>query len=411
MTAISQQKTSRSVLGAVSGLFLVMLLVNGINYSNTLVLTRLLAPSEYGAYATFGALFLVLTLLPTTLQQVAARFSVLDNSAISSVARLGIQTGVAVGLVLLVFATWFASVLKLPLPWLIGLAILTPVYALLGAFRGEAQAKNPNLFGLNLLLEHSSKILITLPLWFVLGNANAPVMALLVSIAVALFALRPNIHALLFPIPVNLEMRPFVLASLSGMTAQVMINNADVILARAWLPADQAGVYAAIAIIGRVVFYASWAVGTALFPKVAASVRDQLPHLPLLWRGLSMVAASSVVIALVCVIFPTQLTAILFGSNYQLGAAWLAPYAVATSFYALSNLISNHHMALGQRSFGLLPMFGAVLQISLMLVFHHSALELVLAQVAAMGMLFVLTLSTSLYLNFYQRSTHVLRSL
>lgn len=365
-----------------------MIAVNGLNYGNNLVLGRVLGPTEYGSYAAFSALFLVVSLLPISLQQAGARFSAGGRTRLDSNARLAMVSSAGLGLVLLMSAQPTAQALRIEVGWLVALGLALPLYALLGTLRGEVQGRElVRSLGANMMLEHAGKILLTLACWLLIPGAGAAVAALVGSLVIASLGLRPHARAIKLERGRDLELERFVWPVMVGAIAQVAINNGDVLLAKVFMSPADAGVYAAVAMIGRIVFYGSWAVGAALFPAVAARSRHGQPHLPLLFVGIGVVAVVSAAISLGCAIDPAWVLEHLFGAAYLNGAGLLVLYALATSLYALANVIANHFLATGKRGFGYLPALGAAIQVGGILVFHGTAREIVICQVFAMGAL------------------------
>lgn len=389
MTARATLKTHP--IRSISTLFVAMLLVNGLNYANNLILGRVLEPSVYGTYATFTAVFLVISLLPSAMQQLAARDSQIGHATASY--RLALQWGLIAAVLLGILGQLAASTFQLPSLWLLALAALMPGYALLGALRGQQQARSSSLLSLNLILEHGSKIVITLCLWVLIPGLSAAVFGLLGSLLVALtFAwLQLGKAELQTPNqstkPQTLELQRFALAAMLGMLAQALINNSDILLVRALLPANVAGQYAAIAMIGRVIFFASWAVTATMFPMVAKRHQAGQEHASLLQFALIAVAGLSLGMVLVCSLYSPLVVQVLFGSAYQSGAAWLPWYALASGLYATGNVMVSHALASGNKSISWLVFAAAMLQIVLILAFHHSALEVIQVQVVAMSVL------------------------
>src|SRR5436305_9459212 len=56
---------------------------------------------------------------------------------------------------------------------------------------------------------------------------------------------------------------------------QVIINNLDIVLVKHFFSATQAGVYATVALVGRVVYMLSWSVVSGMFPFSARVSRTQ----------------------------------------------------------------------------------------------------------------------------------------
>ncbi len=378
----------RKALGGSAVLMGATMAVNLLNYGYALVLGRHFGPAAYGSYASFVALFLVLTLCPLTLQQVAARFAASGRSVLTYLWRLGWYSGLAGGLLLAASAIPLSRLLNLPWPWLIGLALLMPWFTLTGVLRGEAQGEARFLpFGINLVTEHLGKILFTpLTLLFTPGIAGA-VAATLLAFPLTTLHLRLRRQSR----PVDAGERAaalrFARPAFASLAAQAVIMNSDVLLVRAFLPAHEAGVYAAVSIIGRVVFYGAWAVSTAIFPLVAA--RQEGKHRDLLWFSVGLTALVSGAVTLGCALTPTLIVNLLFGPAYLAGAAFIAPYALITSLYAVSNALTNHALAQDRQHHAYLTAVMAAFQVFLLLARHRSVQDVLVDQLIAQGLLLV----------------------
>ncbi len=75
---------------------------------------------------------------------------------------------------------------------------------------------------------------------------------------------------------------------------QVIITNIDILMVKHFFRPDMAGLYAAIALVGRLLYFGAWSIVSAMFPVSAESKEDgQGP--PLLALPLLMVTAMSMV--------------------------------------------------------------------------------------------------------------------
>jgi O-antigen/teichoic acid export membrane protein len=361
-----------------------MLIVSGINYALNTVLTRLLEPDDFGRFAAFNALFWLVTLLPTALQQAVARRASLRPTTPPG-ARLARSWGLYITALTLLISPAVAAALSLPIWWIWLLAAITPVYAALGARRGAVQAQQPERLAQNLLLEIGSKGLIMLGAWFV-GGIHAAVIGVVAAIALAALHLRAPLAAN------DTELEVDARAALAGMFGQTAINNSDVLLAKALLPPQEAGTYAAIALIGKVVFFAAQPITTVAFAPVAQSDPRQNTHLRLLWIALVATTLIGGGITLTCLLFGPAVTGALLGERFVSSAPWLGLYALATTLYALANVCLNHLLALGKRFASSLSLGGAATQIVLILGWHGSGLEIIAAQILAMSVLLIVSL-------------------
>ncbi|MDX2004753.1 MAG: oligosaccharide flippase family protein [Meiothermus sp.] len=382
-----------------------MVVVNLLNYGYALILGRWLGPAEYGGYAAFTSLFLVLTVLPLTLQQLGARYTA-AGGALAYTRAHALKVGTGLGLGLLALSIPLERLTSLPAAWYAALAVFLPVYALLGAARGEVQGKEQQgRLGLNMVAEHLSKIVLTFPALALFGGSSAAVAATLAGVAVALWLLRGELR----PSGPSVTPESGYPASVGvNLLAQALILNADLLLAKALLEPHEAGLYAAVAMIGRIVFYGSWAVGTAVFPMVARAQSEGRSHWPLLGMALLSVATVSVGFVGVCALAPRWVVGVLFGGDYLEAAALVAPYAAMTALYALANVIANHFMALGKGQLGWWALGTGVLQAALMMGWHSSGMELILVQMIAKGC-FLAVGGWAILTHLRERRVYVLR--
>lgn len=381
--------TRRALTG--SGLLLAaVMVVNILNYGYALVLGRLLGPGGYGTYASFVAVFLLLNLWPLTLQQVAAQSAASGRQVEGFLRPLGAWSGVALGLLLAVTAHPVAAALQLPWGWVLGLAAMLPFFTLTGVLRGEAQGHERFVpMGLNLVLEHLGKILLTpLTLWAVPASAAAVATLAAFPLTTAhLYRRRPMPPV---PLPERRAALRLTGPAFANLAAQAVIMNADVLIVRAFLPAREAGLYAAASIIGRVVFYGAWAVSTALFPMMVA--RRGAQGGALLTISLALTAAVGGGVTLLCAAMPQPIMSALFGAAYQGGAFILAPYALITTLYALSNAVVSHALAQSRRGHAALVAVMAAAQLTALLLNHGSVWAVLVDQLVAQGVLLVLVL-------------------
>ena len=77
---------------------------------------------------------------------------------------------------------------------------------------------------------------------------------------------------------------------------QTYIQNLDILLVKHFFDATQAGVYAVVALVGRIVYMLSWSVVSSMFPIVAEAYRRRREDFDVLGTALLLVFG-------ICVIF------------------------------------------------------------------------------------------------------------
>ena len=97
----------------------------------------------------------------------------------------------------------------------------------------------------------------------------------------------------------------------------VLINNCDIVLVKHFFASTEAGLYAAVALVGRVIFSFSWAVVNSMFPIVAGTREKERKGHGLLTTSLLLVArhrfGSS---RWCCVVAPAWIWTTFFGAQF-----------------------------------------------------------------------------------------------
>jgi O-antigen/teichoic acid export membrane protein len=172
---------------------------------------------------------------------------------------------------------------------------------------------------------------------------------------------------------------------------QVIISNVDIILVKHFFSPDLAGLYAAVALVGRLLYFASWSVVSAMFPVTAATKpQDEDPKVVL--TPLLVVLALAVVFILTMSFFPHLIIHGIFGVEFHQGEPLLALYAAATGIYSLSVVIMAYEMSRRIANTGWLQLvFSGVLIVAIS-VFHNTLRQVITVQIILMALMLGLVL-------------------
>jgi O-antigen/teichoic acid export membrane protein len=130
---------------------------------------------------------------------------------------------------------------------------------------------------------------------------------------------------------------------------QMIIYNLDVILVEHFFSATLAGVYAAVAVIGRVVYMLCWSIVNGMFP-FSAGVESEERGRAVLGTALLLVVLIATVLTLGAWAAPTSLWHFLLGKGFPLnqGGSYrglLALYAASTGIWLLAVVIMSYEIA------------------------------------------------------------------
>jgi O-antigen/teichoic acid export membrane protein len=185
-------------------------------------------------------------------------------------------------------------------------------------------------------------------------------------------------------------------AATMGMAA---LYSMDTILAKHFLSAHEAGLYAALATIGRIVLFITGSIYLVMFPKVVALHERGEPHTCTVWQAIVGVVILSGAVEIVFCLAPSWLTKLLFGQAFRAIGGQLAPYGMAMLLSAVAQVLLYYFLAIGHRRLILIIFLACALQISLM-VWHHAGIpQFVQAMIVSnaaplLALLIALSLST-----------------
>lgn len=377
-------------------------LTTAINLSYNIVLARFLGPSGFG-HAT--AVYTILTLISAvtlsfqlmSAKMVAKQTTQEGKAAVYSTFHRGAWgCGILVSLMLLSFQTVIADYLNLPNSRLVAiLAIGAALYVPLGSRRGYILG----IYGFrrlaaNLVLEGAVRLGGSFLLIAAGFGVDGVIAANSAAVAVAYLTIAPRLGS---RVPNSL---PFLAAlretshAMVFFSGQVLINNCDIVMVKHFFSTREAGLYAAVAMVGRVIFSFSSAVVNTMFPLVAG-IREKERNGPrVIATSLLLVLGIGMFLALGLILAPHGIWTTLFGSGFQIAGKYnltylLALYAITTIIYSLSVVIITFEMSykLTNASWVQLAFSGAV--IAGIGFFHASLLEVILVQLILMVVLFI----------------------
>lgn len=379
-----------------------VIVVNGGNYLYNLLMGRLLGPSEFADAALLITFLLVLSFIAMTFQLTVAKFSVVfEHKVFVNFMNLAYKYATVVGIVLGILVMSLSQFLKelfqtqsATMFIIFGLGV--PVYFVMSVNRGIFQGKKRfEKLAITYQGEMLSRLLITLALIFLIAEQFALIIAagIVISFVVGLYPFRKKDLDLTKKYTLAQQEKSyvtkfFVLTAFYELT-QIMINNSDILLVKHYFESYEAGLYASLALIGRVVYFVAWMFVMLLLPKVVQKQKDGESHSGILFKYVGYIGMLSASIVAGCYLFPEFVVTAMFGKAYISIAPLLWKYAVATSLFAISNIFAYYFLSLDKY----IPVFFSaifgMLQVVLIVFFHDSLDTVVYVQIIAMVILLI----------------------
>lgn len=380
-----------------------VLVVNGGNYLYNLILGRLLGPEAFADAAVLITFLLVLSFMAMTFQLVTAKFSVLFEadaftSFISRMYRNAVIVGLLLGIATIVFSKQLQELFNTATSTLfVVFGFGVPLYFLMSVNRGVFQGKKAfKSLSITYQTEMLSRLLITLGLLYFLDipSSTAVAIGILVSLGFGLLPFKmKNFKITTTKVTYNTKLvRNFFAITAFYELTQIIINNSDILLVKHYFDAYDAGLYAALALIGRIVYFIAWMFVMLLLPTVVQLKKEGKATAPILLKYVGYISAIASVIILGCALCPKLVISLLFGEDYLIMSPLLWQYALATGLFAVSNIFAYYYLSLDRYIPVVLSGIFGLLQVGLIMVFHNSLAEVVTMQIVAMVLLLIVQL-------------------
>ncbi len=358
-----------------------------------LIAARSLGPKDYGVLDSLISLIYQLSIPLATISLVIVKY-------VSSFKGQGRKEAISsffwkinqklffllpVALILMVFLTpWITNFLHLPSPSLfilIFIAFLLNIFITVekSFFQGLVLFEKLTLVGILEGLFRLVLVVILLSLgWGLMGTVFPFLLTGVFSFFLCSFFLRTLWRGeRTEPIPEKKEMLAFVFPAFFTNLGITLLITSDIILARHFLSAEQAGLYAALSTLGKIVFFTASPVIGVIFPMISEAHAAKKNINQIVFLGFLIIGLITLGCLLVFGFFPKIMILGLFGQKYLVLAPYLLYFAAGVAFYSLDVAFLNIFLAREIIFPTVLVCLSAVLQIILIFFFHGSLVEIV----------------------------------
>ncbi|MUU78720.1 oligosaccharide flippase family protein [Winogradskyella endarachnes] len=383
-----------------------VLAVNGGNYLYNLILGRVLGPAQFADAAVLITFLLVLSFAAMTFQLVTAKFSVLFendifDSFVSKIYKNSLLVGGIMGILIIAFASQLQSLFNTSSSnMFVVFGFGVPLYFIMSVNRGVFQGKKAfKSLSITYQSEMLSRLFITLGLILLFNIQSSVVISvgILASFVFGLFPFKfPKLiskKALVLSETHSKEIKTFFIITAFYELTQIIINNSDILLVKHYFEPYDAGLYASLALIGRIVYFIAWMFVMLLLPTVVQLKKDGKETAPTLFKYVGYIAAISISIIIGCLLFPETIITLLFGDSYIAMAPLLWQYAIATSMFAISNIFAYYYLSLDKYIPVVISGVFGMLQMGLVVFYHDNLEQVVHMQIIAMLLLLVIQLA------------------
>lgn len=365
-----------------------MALAMAIDFVFYFLTGRLLGPEEFGIFGSVMAIFYVTVRSPfKSLEMTSKKIEAEGRDAVSALGKPALKLGIAAWVLFLAVTPVLSSLLTIPLSALLVFSLIFPTAYLLPVFLGRLHGQQR--FQEYALYEIVSSAVAFSAIGFVLyglgasGAVAAPVLEVLAGIILAYIFLRPILGSGEF------RDRKLLFRSVVQVFAVSAAFSIDIVLLKFFKTSATVGLYNAVAVFGKGIFFSAVALNRSVFPKF---VQEADGRFNLLNISLLLLSAGAVVAYGFFSLFGETLITFTFGQQYAKAASFAPLYMLFISAVSAVALIGNYYLSFDRERLWLILLM-PLLQFAGILFFHETVM-----QVVKVGLVSALIVLAVLYL-------------
>lgn len=174
--------------------------------------------------------------------------------------------------------------------------------------------------------------------------------------------------------------------------------NVDVLFVKIFFAEQEAGLYAATAVLGKVLIFLPLGISAAFFPKVSKAHAANKYTSPLLKKALVYSICPVGILTLAYCFFPSYVIILAFGLHYANAYYLVRWYGLAMFFFSVSIVFLNYYLARMEVKYVYLFICLTSIEIALILTFHTAMIQIVLI-VLGINLAFLLLLFSNYLYN------------
>ncbi len=385
---------------------------SALNYIYHLIMGRMLGPASYGELAALISLIGLIGIIPSSMSLVIIKYVSSAKNAkevsnlVSWLKSKVFQASIAFFLIVLIISpiiSSFLNITKISYLFLIALFFLFSLQGLVNRSVLQGLLKFKEMV-LSILGENSSKVVISILLIFAGYRVGGAMLAFVISSLfgwyITNFYLRPHYKK---SSNFSLNIRPILMFGIPVLVQSFSITSlysSDLILVKHFFSSHDAGIYAALSTLGKIIFFGSGPIGAVMFPLVSQRQVKGQDFKKIFMYSLLLTALFAVLISAVYLFFPKIAIELLYGSVYLEAANLLIWFGIFMSLFTLSSLLISYCLSIGKTKVVLFPLFAAVLQIIVIWFYHQTLFNVIFASVLICALLLALLL---IYLSLENR--------
>ena len=373
-------------------LFITINLFSLLNFVFHFFMGRLLGPADYGVLVVLTSFIYIFSIPSEAIQNIIVRYTARmnlekENGKIKYLLVHGLKKALNISVLLFIIAIPLSFFLSKILQINIWLILITNILIFssfsLPIVRGVLQGRKQfGLFGTSLVAEGIVKLGAAI-LFVYIGMGVFGALYGIVLGAFGGFLLSTGFnYNIIKEKTVNENFKNFKLQSIPYFLAMLVIFlvfSLDILFAKLFFNPIQVGEYAAVSMLGKIIFFGSSAIGKAMFPLTSERYEKGKNSFILFKKSFLIVSIICCFVILVYILFPKSVILTLYGSQYLNISNLLFYSGISLGFLSLTSLTLTYSLSTDSLKKAHFLFVFVLLEILLFSLFHKSLLEYTLA--------------------------------
>mgnify|MGYP001613048699 FL=1 len=393
---------NKGVIDSSIYLFVVINFYNFLNYLFQFISARMLGSEGYSSVAVFMGLVYVLIIPSSSILTIISRYTTLfisrgESRNVGELVRKTNSKFIKISLLLFILLAFLSPFVGKFLNIDAGIIVLSALLGIamisLSVYRGAFQGmKRFRAFGISYLSEGITKVAISIALIMAIGVYGAIIgytMSFFISLGVSFLLIKDifkdkeknfkaeGIYGYSLP----------VLITLTGIT---LLYSLDLILIKRFFPADIAGKYAAIALLGKAIFFATNPISMAAFPFMSEHYDTKNKVGSPLMKALISVALIGGIALTIYALFPSTIVKLFFGQEYMPFVQFLVYPGAAMFLLSISNMFAFYNLSNNNYKANYIILLAIFIQIILISMFHATIMQFMTSLLATQIFLIIM---------------------
>lgn len=164
--------------------------------------------------------------------------------------------------------------------------------------------------------------------------------------------------------------------------------STDIILVKHFFPPEQAGLYAGLSLVGKVIYYITAPIATVMFPTIIQRYNKKQNYMKIFILSIALVATASAIICTFYQFFPTFVILFFLKNTQYLGVVNLVGlFAIFMAIYSLVSILAYFYLSINKTKIYYFVSSFAVLQILLIVLFHSSFFAVIINSIISSSLL------------------------